>query len=263
MTGLGEGPAPVAIVTGGAQRIGRAIVLALVRQGWSVGVHYRRSIDEASDLVGEIARSGGRAMAIAADLSREAEVASLLPAVAEALGPVSLLVNNASQFDYDSVTSASRDSWDRHMETNLRAPFVLIQAMARQLPDGTPGNVVNLLDERVWSLTPHFVSYTASKAALWALTQSLALALAPRIRVNGIGPGPTLPSPRQSREQFERQAASMPLGHGTTPEEIARTVLYILSVQSMTGQMIALDGGQHLGYAQPTRTELSMNLGDE
>ncbi len=154
-------------------------------------------------------------------------------------------------FENDLALSATRESWDRHLETNLRAPFVLMQEFARQLPATAEGAVVNLLDERVWSLTPYFVSYTVSKAALWALTRSMALALAPRIRVNGIGPGPTLPSPRQSEEQFRRQSEAMPLKHGTSPEEIAQAVRFILAAPAMTGQMIALDGGQHLGWAQP------------
>jgi NAD(P)-dependent dehydrogenase (short-subunit alcohol dehydrogenase family) len=144
----------------------------------------------------------------------------------------------------------TRESWDRHLETNLRAPFVLMQAFARALPSTAEGAIVNMLDERVWSLTPYFISYTLSKAALWTLTQTLALALAPRIRVNGIGPGPALPSARQSEAQFRRQAAMMPLERGTTPEEIADAVRFILAAPAMTGQMIALDGGQHLGWAQ-------------
>jgi NAD(P)-dependent dehydrogenase (short-subunit alcohol dehydrogenase family) len=158
-------------------------------------------------------------------------------------------VNNASTFERDEWHDATRASWDGHIEPNLRAPFVLTQAFAAALPPGREGVVVNLLDQRVWSLTPHFVSYTLSKAGLWALTQTMALALAPRIRVNGIGPGPAVPSPRQSAEQFARQCASVPLGRGTSPEEVARALLAILAMPSMTGQMIALDGGQHMQWA--------------
>jgi NAD(P)-dependent dehydrogenase (short-subunit alcohol dehydrogenase family) len=168
-----------------------------------------------------------------------------------ALGPVGVLVNNASRFDRDEWHDATRESWDAHMEANLRAPFVLMQAFARALPEAAEGVVVNMLDQRVWSLTPHFVSYTVSKAALWALTQTMALALAPRIRVNAVGPGPALPSARQSTEQFARQAASVPLGHGTDPGEVGRAVVAILGLRAMTGQMIALDGGQHLQWAAP------------
>jgi NAD(P)-dependent dehydrogenase (short-subunit alcohol dehydrogenase family) len=186
-----------------------------------------------------------------ADLAVEGESATLLPRAVEALGPLGCLVNNASVFVHDHVETASRESWDWHIEANLRAPLVLTQAFARALPETLGGAVVNLLDQRVWNLTPHFLSYTVSKSALWTLTRTLALALAPRIRINAIGPGPTLPSERQTEAQFAAQSASMPLGRGATPEEIAEGVRFLLTARSMTGQMIALDGGQHLGWAQP------------
>jgi NAD(P)-dependent dehydrogenase (short-subunit alcohol dehydrogenase family) len=240
-----------ALVTGAGRRIGRAIALMLGAEGWAVAVHHHGSRAEAETVVREIAAGGGRAMAIAADLAREAEAKTLVPRAVAALGPLGCLVNNAAVFENDLALTATRESWDRHLEANLRAPFVLMQEFARQLPAAADGAVINLLDERVWSLTPYFVSYTVSKAALWALTQSMALALAPRIRVNGIGPGPTLPSPRQSAEQFRRQSEAMPLKRGTSPEEIAAAVRFILAAPAMTGQMIALDGGQHLGWAQP------------
>ncbi len=242
-----------ALITGAARRIGRAIAETLAARGHPVAIHYRESADDAALAVAAIERAGGRAVALAADLRDEIETRSLVERAQEALGPVSVLVNNASMFEHDSVASASRESWDRHMETNLRAPFVLMQAMAAALPADRTGNIVNILDERVWNLTPHFVSYTLSKAGLWTLTQTMALALAPRIRVNGVGPGPTLPSPRQSREQFERQARMMPLGRGSAPGEVSEAVEFILGASSMTGQMIALDGGQHLGWAQPPK----------
>ncbi|MGH6976451.1 MAG: SDR family oxidoreductase [Stellaceae bacterium] len=242
-----------ALVTGGARRIGRAIALTLAAQGWHVAVHYGTSCDDAEALVAEIRSRDRRAAAIAADLTREAEVATLVPRAAEAIGPLTLLVNNASAFERDDVLTVTRASWDRHLETNLRAPFVLMQEFARQLPAGVEGSVVNILDERVWNLTPYFVSYTVSKAALWTLTQTMALALAPRIRVNGIGPGPTLPSPRQSDEQFRQQVDLLPLRRGVTPDEIARAVTFILGSPAMTGQMIALDGGQHLNWAPTSR----------
>lgn len=240
-----------ALVTGAAKRIGREIALALARDGWAVAVHYNGSRRDADAVVREIASGGGRAAAVKADLAREAQTAALVAQAARAVGPLTCLINNASIFERDEAGSATRASWDRHMEINLRAPFVLTQHFARQLPRGRQGNVINLLDQRVWSLTPHFVSYTVSKSGLWTLTQTMALALAPRIRVNGIGPGPTLPSPRQSPSQFRRQSAAMPLGRGATPAEIADAVRFILAAPSMTGQMIALDGGQHLGWAQP------------
>jgi NAD(P)-dependent dehydrogenase (short-subunit alcohol dehydrogenase family) len=213
-------------------------------------VHYRASRAAADALVAEIARGGGQAVALAADLADESAVAGLVPRAVAALGPLGCLVNNASSFENDTVATATRASWDEHIEVNLRAPLVLMQGFAAQLPEAASGAIINMLDQRVWSLTPYFVSYTVSKAALWTLTQSMALALAPRIRVNGIGPGPTLPSPRQSEEQFARQCAAVPLRRGTSPEEIAAAVRFILAAPAMTGQMIALDGGQHLGWGQ-------------
>lgn len=244
----------VALVTGAAKRIGRAIALDLGRRGVAVGVHFRRSDAAAEEVASEIRAAGGRAVALSADLGVEAEVAGLIPALATAFGPVSILVNNASEFTRDEATTATRATWDLHMEANLRAPFVLTQALALGLPADRQGAVINLIDQRVWALTPHFTSYTVSKAALWTLTQTLALALAPRVRVNAIGPGPTLPSTHQSPGQFAAQVAGVPLGVAATPEEIARTVAFILARPSLTGQMIALDGGQHLGWAIPGAT---------
>ncbi len=238
----------VALVTGGARRIGRAIVMALADAGFAVAIHCRDSREDAEAVAVAARARGVQSIVMACDLADEAAVKLLLPRVAEALGPVGVLVNNASTFQRDEVGSATRASWDAHIEPNLRAPFVLMQRFAAALPAGAEGVVVNMLDERVWSPTPHFVSYTVSKAALWALTQSMALALAPRIRVCGIGPGPTLPSARQSLAQYERQASSVPLGHGSSPAEIARAVLAILALPALTGQMLALDGGQHLQW---------------
>ena len=242
-----------ALVTGAARRIGRAIALDLARQGWDVAVHYHRSEDEALRVVAEIEGLGRRAIALRADLTDEAQVVRLLPDAVSALGPLTLLVNNASAFEMDRIDDATRESWDQHLETNLRAPLVLTQAFARQLPAGRHGNIVNLLDPRVWKPTPYFLSYTVAKMGLWTLTRTCALALAPSIRVNGIGPGPTLPSTRQTEEQFRRQCEAMPLKRGTTPAEICDAMRYILAAPSMTGQMIALDGGEHLGWAQSTR----------
>jgi NAD(P)-dependent dehydrogenase (short-subunit alcohol dehydrogenase family) len=238
------------LITGAAQRLGRAIALALAADGWAVAVHYRASRAPAAALVDEIAGAGGRAVALGADLADEAAVAALVPRAVAALGPLGCLVNNASVFENDTAATADRASWDAHLAVNLRAPFALMQGFAAQLPATAGGAIINMLDQRVWSVTPYFVSYTVSKAALWTLTQTMALALAPRIRVNGIGPGPTLPSPRQSAAQFERQCASLPLRRGTTPDEIAAAVHFILAAPALTGQMIALDGGQHLGWAQ-------------
>jgi NAD(P)-dependent dehydrogenase (short-subunit alcohol dehydrogenase family) len=240
----------VALVTGAAQRIGRAVALALAADGWAVAAHYHASRGLAEALVAEIVGAGGRAVALAADLADENAVAALVPRAAAALGPLGCLVNNASVFENDTAATADRASWDAHLEVNLRAPFVLMQGFAAQLPEAAAGAIINMLDQRVWNLTPYFVSYSVSKTALWTLTQTMALALAPRIRVNGIGPGPTLPSPRQSAAQFEHQCASLPLRRGTTPDEIAAAIRFILAASALTGQMIALDGGQHLGWAQ-------------
>ena len=240
---------PVALVTGGGQRLGRAIAEALADAGFAVAIHCRASVVAAEAVADGIRARGGRASVLQADLSDEAAVARLMPDAAAALGPVGVLVNNASTFERDEWDDATRESWDRHLEPNLRAPFVLIQALARALPPGREGAVINLLDQRVWSLTPHFISYTVSKAALWALTQQMALALAPRIRVNAVGPGPALPSPRQDQAQFDRQCASVPLRRGTDPAEVAAAVLALLALPSVTGQMLALDGGQHLQWS--------------
>jgi len=245
----------VALVTGAAMRLGRAIAVALAGAGFDVAVHCHLSTAAAEETCAEIRRLGRRAALLRADLASEAAVQSLVSAAGSALGAVGVLINNASRFEQDEWDTVSRSSWDAHLEPNLRAPFVLMQAFARALPDAAEGVVVNMIDQRVWSITPHFVSYTVSKAGLWALTQSMALAFAPRIRVNAIGPGPALPSARQSREQFDRQSLSVPLGHGTGPDEVARAVLAILQLPSMTGQMIALDGGQHLQWS-PTRGRL-------
>jgi NAD(P)-dependent dehydrogenase (short-subunit alcohol dehydrogenase family) len=244
-----------ALVTGGAQRLGRAIALALGQAGFAVAVHYNTSADAAEATVADIRAAGGQAEAVSADLAHEPDTTQLVAKAQAAVGPLGVLVNNASLFERDEWDTADRASWDAHMEPNLRAPFVLAQAFAHALPPGAEGAVINMLDERVWSLTPHFVSYTVSKAGLWALTQSLALAFAPRIRVNAIGPGPALPSPRQSPEQFARQCAATPLRRGTNPDEVARAALAILALPSMTGQMIALDGGQHLQWSPADQQE--------
>lgn len=241
-------PPRAALVTGGGRRIGATICRRLAAEGFRVAVHYNRSRAEAEALAAEI---GG--VALAADLAEEGQVAGLVGRAAAALGPLGVLVNNASTFERDRIDSMTRASWDHHLEPNLRAPAVLIQAFAAQLPADRQGAVVNLLDQRVWNLTPDFLSYTVSKVGLWALTQTLALALAPRIRVNGIGPGPAVANERQTAAHFAAQQAAMPLGRGTTPQEIAAALSFILAMPAMTGQMLALDGGQHLCWAPPAR----------
>jgi NAD(P)-dependent dehydrogenase (short-subunit alcohol dehydrogenase family) len=241
-----------ALVTGAGRRIGRALALELADAGFAVALHYRSGADDADKTRALIENQGGRAATLPADLSAEAETATLVARASEALGgPPGVLVNNASTFEYDAWDTATRATWDAHLEPNLRAPFVLTQATAHALPPEAEGLVLNMIDERVWNLTPHFVSYTVSKAGLWALTQSLALALAPRIRVNAIGPGPALPSPRQTQAQFDAQCAAMPLRRGTSLDEIRLAARFVLAARAMTGQMIALDGGQHLAWAWP------------
>lgn len=239
----------IALVTGGAQRIGRAIALELAGNGWTVAIHCNRSEEAAQDLAGEIRSFGGQADVFVADLMDAAATEELVARVASALGPVSCLVNNASIFENDDPKTVTRESWQRHMTVNLHAPFLLSQAFARSLPAGTEGNIINIVDQRVLNPTPHFTSYTLSKSGLWTLTQTLALALAPSIRVNAIGPGPVLPSIRQTEEQFTRQWSQLPLARPTAPEEIAGGVRFVLDAPSMTGQIITLDSGQHLGWA--------------
>ncbi|MEE9300002.1 MAG: SDR family oxidoreductase [Alphaproteobacteria bacterium] len=242
-----------ALVTGAGVRIGRAIALDLARHGWSVAVHHYGSAEAARETVAEIAAMGRAAALLEADLTDEARTRQLIPEAAAELGPITCLVNNASQFENDRIDTATRESWDAHMEVNLRAPFLLIQSFAEALPSNMTGAVVNMIDQRVWNLTPYFVSYTVSKAGLWTLTRTLALALAPRIRVNAIGPGPALPSHHQTPEQFAAQSKATPLQRGTSEEEICEAVRFILAAAAMTGQMIALDGGQHLSWAPPGR----------
>ena len=252
---------PAALITGAGQRIGRALALALAQNGHAIAIHFNQSQTDAWSLKDEILALGGEVVVVQADLAIEAETVGLIDRATEALGcPLSVLINNASTFEHDDIKTTTRESWDFHMEANLRAPFVLTQAFAAQWPksDDNKGNIINIIDQRVWNLTPAFVSYTLSKAGLWTLTQTMALALAPDIRVNAIGPGPTLASSRQTAEQFAAQCAPLPLGHGANPDDICQAVLYILGARAMTGQMIALDGGQHMagsGYTANSMAE--------
>ena len=241
-----------ALVTGAGKRLGRAMALALGEAGFNVAVHFMSSKAEADGVCEDIRRFGVRAASVRADLSNETEAQALVAAAAGEIGPLSLLINSASVFENDEALTATRKSWDLHLETNLRAPFVLTQAFARQAPKNTDNLVVNLIDRRVWKLTPQFMSYTVSKAALFTLTQTLAQALGPMgIRVNAIGPGPTMRNTRQSEEDFARQGASTVLGRGATPEDIVGALRYLVGARAVTGQMIAVDGGQHLGWKTP------------
>lgn len=235
-----------ALVTGGARRIGRALVLACARAGYDVAIHCRAVDDDAQAAAADVRSLGRKAYLHPCDLRQEAAAAPMVGDVEAELGPVTLLVNCASTFEEDAFSSMNRASWDAHMETNLRAPLVLAQAFARRLPEGRTGLIVNVLDQRVLAPGAEFFSYTLSKAALWSATQILAQALAPRIRVNGIGPGPTLASIHQDDAAFAAEAASTPLGHAVDPAEIGQALAYLIDARSVTGQMIAVDSGQHL-----------------
>jgi NAD(P)-dependent dehydrogenase (short-subunit alcohol dehydrogenase family) len=233
-----------ALVTGGAQRIGRAITLALARGGYRVAIHARHSRQQANALCAEIA--GGRAVPVFGDLAEHDDVGRIVAQAVAALGPLTLLVNNAGEFEPDEIGDLERSRFDRHIAVNLRAPVFLAQAFAAQAPDGA--SIVNITDQRVFRLTPKFFSYTLAKSALATATVTLAQALAPRIRVNAIAPGPTLANARQDAASFARQTAALPLQRGPSPEDIAAAVLYLAQAHAVTGQTIAVDGGQHLAW---------------
>lgn len=250
-----------ALVTGAGKRLGREMALYLARRGYDVAIHYAASRSEAEAVVQDITAMGRRACALRADLLIEAQVEKLIPLAVRGLGgPLTVLVNNASIFEYDTIRSATRKSWDRAMESNLRAPFVLTQAFAAQVPEAgvdaagetvAVGLVVNMIDQRVHKLTPEFMSYTLAKMGLWALTRTAAQGLAPQIRVNAIGPGPTLQGARQSDGHFARQRAATVLRRGANPADITAALGFFLDSPAVTGQMIAVDGGQHLGWQTP------------
>ena len=244
-----------ALVTGAANRIGRAIAEQLADHGWRVAIHYHSSIEAADKAVEAIRVSGGEARAFAADLMRDEDTETLFRTVGDVFGSVNALINNASTFEKDDLETATRDTWDLHMQVNLRAPFILTQAFANALPAGWEGAVVNIIDQRVWNLPPDFTTYTLSKAGLWALTQTLALALSPRIRVNAVAPGPALPSARQTERDFQRQYEATPLKRPANPRQIADAVRYLLDAPAVTGQMIAVDSGQHLCWAPPSGSD--------
>ncbi|MEM9434322.1 MAG: SDR family oxidoreductase [Pseudomonadota bacterium] len=250
-----------ALVTGAAARIGREMALELARQGCDVAVHYAGSETAARDVVAEIEAMGQRAVALQADLTDLDQVETLIGRAVDGLdGPLSILVNNASIFEYDNLETATRDTWDRHMMSNLRAPFVLTQAFAAQAPAAKIGEfdepdaqaaIVNMVDQRVRKLTPEFMTYTIAKMGLWAFTQTAAQSLAPNVRVNGIAPGPTLKGGRQSAEHFDKQRKATITGRGSNPEDIVAALRFILSSPALTGQLLCIDGGQHLGWKTP------------
>jgi NAD(P)-dependent dehydrogenase (short-subunit alcohol dehydrogenase family) len=240
-----------ALVTGAGRRIGRVLALEAARAGYHVAVHHRASVDEAEETAQAVRALGRRAVLVRADLADEDAVRGLIGQAAAELAPVTLLVNSASAFEDDRVGGLSRDRWDLHLETNLRAPIVLAEAFAAALPEDRQGLVVNIVDQRVLRPNPQFFSYSLAKAGLWWATQTLAQALAPRVRVNAIGPGPTLPSTHQAPGEFEAEAAGVLLQRRATPDEVAAALRYLIDAPSVTGQMIAVDGGQHLGWRTP------------
>ena len=248
MVGTVDDTPRIELVTGAGRRIGRAIALDLARHGWAVGVHYASSRAEAETVVADIRSSGGRAVGLAADLADAASTEALVSQCAAALGAPALLVNSAALFLDDRIETLDPAQWDRQHAVNLRAPILLAKAFAALLPSGRQGAIINIVDQRVWRLTPDYFSYTIAKAGLYAATQTLAQALAPRIRVNAIGPGPVLANIHQTPADFDREVSATPLARATPPDEIAAAVRFILDAPSMTGQMIALDAGQHLTW---------------
>ena len=249
-----------ALVTGAARRIGREMALYLARRGYDVAVHYDSSAADADQTVADITALGRRAVALQADLLDEDALSTLIPRANAALnGPLTLLINNASIFEYDNISTATRKSWDRHIGSNLRAPFVLTQAFAAQCPPAmivadeplAQGLILNMIDQRVLKPTPEFMTYSLAKMGLYALTRTSAQALAPHVRVNGIGPGPTVQGTRQTADHFARQRAATVLGRGANPAEICSAVAFFIDSPGVTGQMIAVDGGQHLAWQTP------------
>lgn len=238
----------VALVTGASDRIGAAIARRLARQGHAVVIHYRSNAEGARAVRDEIRDSGGKAEILAADLATRRERAALVTEAAGVFGPLTVLVNNASLFDPDSARDVDETLWDQHFAIHAEAPIFLARDFAAQLPPGVEGNIVNMVDERVLHPTPAYFSYTLSKSVLWTATRTLAQSLAPAIRVNAIGPGPVLPHTRQSQAEFEQSVAALPLQRHAGPDAIADGVIMLLNTPSMTGQMLALDGGEHLEY---------------
>lgn len=249
-------------MTGAGKRLGRAMALYLAERGYDVAVHYNGSEHAAAEVVDQIVSTGGQARALQADLIVEEEIQELVPRAAEAMGgPLTVLVNSASIFEYDNIATATRQSWDRHFESNLRAPFVLTQQFAAQAPEPrfegafseptAEALIVNMIDQRVRKLTPEFMTYTIAKMGLWALTRTSAQALAPKVRVNAIGPGPTMQGARQSEEHFRNQRAATVMNRGASSSDITHALGYFLDAPAVTGQLLCIDGGQHLGWETP------------
>jgi NAD(P)-dependent dehydrogenase (short-subunit alcohol dehydrogenase family) len=244
-------PIKTVLITGAAKRLGRAITLDLARHGWNIALHYNASEKEARATCEDARTAGVKVALLKSDLMREDQNATLVQRAVKELGPLTALVNSASLFENDEWVSATRESWDKHMEVNLRAPFVLAQAFAKQLPADAHGAIVNIIDQRVLKPTPQFLSYSLSKAGLHWLTTTLAQGMGPRIRVNGVGPGPTMRNARQSETDFGRQREATILKTGAEPQDVCDAVRYLLEAKVVTGQMIAVDGGQHLAWKTP------------
>jgi NAD(P)-dependent dehydrogenase (short-subunit alcohol dehydrogenase family) len=244
------------LITGAAKRIGRQLALDFAETGWDIVVHCNASRQEAEEVADLISAKSRRVSVVVGDLSHPKAPEHIMADAVKSMGPLTALINNASIFEPDDVGEISLDSWSKHQDTNLRAPIMLSQSFALQLPKAAHGNIINIIDQRVWKLNPRFFSYTMSKTGLWTATRTLAQALAPRIRVNAIGPGPALPSIRMDDDEFRKQERLTLLGRGTSPEEISQAARFILSQPAMTGQMIALDGGQHLAWQTPDIVEV-------
>lgn len=247
-----------ALITGAADRLGRAMALDLAKSGVNVAIHYSSSKDKALDAVDQALALGVKAVAIQADLTKRDQTDTLVSKAVDSIGRLDVLINNASIFEYDNIETANHTGWDRHMSSNLEAPFILSQAFAKQAPSvGSDGEklasaaIINMIDQRVKKLTPEFMTYSLAKNALWAFTQTSAQALAPAIRVNAIGPGPTLQGARQSKEHFESQRGSTILERGANIQDILGAMNYFLQAPAVTGQLICVDGGQHLGWKTP------------
>ena len=251
-----------ALITGAAKRLGRAMAMYLAGRGLDVAIHYNGSKKDAEQAVEEAQGLGVRAVALQADLTVEEDMQNLVPRAVDALGgPLTVLVNSASIFEHDTIETGTRESWDRHIESNLRAPFVLTQVFAAQAPDPIVGGewdepeaqalIVNMVDQRVRKLTPHFASYTIAKMGLWTMTQTAAQTFGPRVRVNAIGPGPTMQGVRQSREHFEHQRRNTIMKRGSDASDVTGALGYLMDAPSVTGQLICVDSGQHLGWQTP------------
>ena len=244
------------LITGAAKRIGQAIATDLAASDWQVAIHANSNIESAVELASEISSNGGVASAFQADLSKSDQPSKLIQEVTTKLGPLTVLVNCASVFLEDDIYQLDETNFDLHYALHVRAPSFLASEFAKQLPDNVSGNIINIIDQRVLKLTPQFYSYTLSKTALHTATKTMAQALAPKIRVNAIGPGPTLKNERQQPSDFQKQIDVLPLKRGPELSEFAQTIKFLVKTPSITGQMIILDGGQHLIWQTPDVTDV-------